>query len=502
MIRIITRNVRPISGAFKRPRLYFKGHKNVKDATSTVRVRFAPSPTGHLHIGGARTALFNYLYARHTGGVFILRIEDTDRERSKEEYTAAILASMAWLGLEWDEGPLFQSKREGLYQAGIDRLLAEKKAYRCYCSTEELEEKRKLAEANKQKPMYDGTCRDKDLPARDAPYVVRFRSHNSGVTDFLDLIKGRIVFENKELDDLIIRRSDGSPTYNFTVVIDDMDMGVTHVIRGDDHVNNTPRQIQIFEALGYPVPAFAHVPLMLGPDRSRLSKRHGAKSMTEYIDEGYLPEAMVNYLARLGWSHGDQEIFSIAELIEKFDIADVGKSAGVFNPEKLEWLNAHYIKESDPKALAGRLLPFIEARGYGSPDAPWLARAVVTLQERSKTLVEMAEMGGFYFTDEIAYDPKAAAKFLTADVAAPFRALAERFGSVSPWETGAIEAAFAEVIEGLGLTLAKLAQPLRVALTGKTVSPGIFEVIEVIGRDRVIERIGRAVAFIEGNEKK
>jgi glutamyl-tRNA synthetase len=469
----------------------------VKDSNASVRVRFAPSPTGHLHIGGARTALFNYLYARHTGGVFILRIEDTDRERSRDEYTEAILASMAWLGLEWDEGPEFQSKRDHMYQAAIDRLLAEKKAYRCYCSAEELEEKRTLAEANKQKPMYDGTCRDKDLPARDEPYVVRFRSLSAGVTEFVDLIKGHIAFDNKELDDLIIRRSDGSPTYNFTVVVDDMDMVVTHVIRGDDHVNNTPRQIQIFEALGYPVPSFAHVPLMLGPDRSRLSKRHGAKSLTEYIHEGYLPEAMVNYLARLGWSHGDQEIFSMSELIEKFDISDVGKSAGIFNPEKLEWLNAHYIKESDPAVLSGRLLPFVDALGFGRPDTAWLARAVTTLQERSKTLVEMAEMGAFYFTDEIVYDPKAAEKFLTADVAAPFRALAERLGTVAPWEIGAIEAAFNEVLESLGLTLAKLAQPLRVALTGKTVSPGIFEVIDVIGKDRVTGRIGRAVAYIE-----
>ncbi len=426
---------------------------------------------------------------------------DTDRERSRDEYTEAIIESMGWLGLSWDEGPLFQSTRDGLYQAAVERLLDQNKAYRCYCSTEELEEKRKAAELNKEKPMYDGACRNKNLPHRDEPYVVRFRSKSDGVTEFVDLIKGHIVFENKELDDLIIRRSDGSPTYNFTVVVDDMDMGVTHVIRGDDHVNNTPRQIQIFQALGYPVPAFAHVPLMLGPDRSRLSKRHGAKSLTEYINEGYLPEAMVNYLARLGWSHGDQEIFSTAELIEKFDIGDVGKSAGVFNPEKLEWLNAHYIRESDPQVLAKRLAPFVEALGYGRPDVAWLARAAATLKERSKTLVEMAEMGGFYFTDEIVYDPKAAEKFLTADVTVPFRALAERLGSVHPWELAAIEAAFNEVMEGLGLTLARLAQLLRVALTGKTVSPGIFEVIDVIGKDRVIGRIGRALAYVEKKGK-
>ena len=466
------------------------------ETLSPVRVRFAPSPTGHLHIGGARTALFNYLYARHTKGVFILRIEDTDKERSKDEYTEAILESLEWLGLSWDEGPHFQSTRDHLYREAVERLLSEKKAYRCYCSPEELEEKREAAQARKEKPMYDGTCRDKDLPHRDEPYAVRFKTKRTGVTEFNDLIKGRIVFENSELDDLIIRRSDGTPTYNFTVVVDDMDMGITHVIRGDDHVNNTPRQIQIFEALGFSIPAFAHVPLMLGPDRSRLSKRHGAKSMTEYIREGYLPEAMVNYLARLGWSWGDQEIFSTAELIDKFDIVDVGKSAGVFNPEKLDWLNSHYIKESEPRVLAEGLIPFIEARGWPVPEIGWLSGAVATLRERSKTLGEMVEMGAFYFADEIVYDPKAALKFLTPDVAQPFREIIERFKSLSPWERGIIERAFSEVLEDLGLTLSAVAQPLRVALTGSTVSPGIFEIIEVIGKDRVIKRIERAIEHI------
>ena len=465
---------------------------------TSVRTRFAPSPTGYLHLGGARTALFNWLYARHTGGKFVLRIEDTDPERSKEEYTEAILKSMRWLGLLWDEGPFFQSKRNGLYQAAIEKLLDKGKAYCCYCTPEELEEKRREAQARGEKPRYDRTCRDKDLPERDEPYVVRFRTPETGTTEFIDLIKGKIAFENKELDDLIIRRSDGTPTYNLTVVIDDVDMRITHVIRGDDHTNNTPRQIVIFEALGYDVPAFAHMPLTLGPDKSRLSKRHGAKSITEYIDEGFLPEAMVNYIVRLGWSYGDQEIFSIDELIEKFDISDVGKSAGVFNPEKMEWLSAHYIKESDPKRLAGDLLPFVEKMGYSVDDKEWLAKVAVTLKERSKTLKEMAEMGEFYFKKEIEYDEAAAKKFLKEDVLDPFRALSSRFEKMEKWDKDTIEGSFTELLDEMGLKLSKVAQPLRVALTGGTVSPGIFEIIEVIGREGVISRIDKAIKLIEG----
>ncbi len=467
---------------------------------TSVRTRFAPSPTGYLHIGGARTALFNWLYARHTGGKFVLRIEDTDPERSKEEYTEAILKSMKWLGLLWDEGPFFQSQRNELYQAAIEKLLDKGKAYRCYCTPEELEEKRREAQGHGEKPRYDRTCRDKDLPERDEPYVVRFRTPTSGTTEFIDLVKGKIAFENSELDDLIIRRSDGSPTYNLTVVIDDVDMKITHVIRGDDHINNTPRQIVIFEALGYDVPAFAHMPLTLGPDKSRLSKRHGAKSITEYINEGFLPEAMVNYLVRLGWSYGDQEIFSIDELIEKFDISDVGKSAGIFNPEKMEWLSAHYIKESDPKRLAEDLLPFIEKMDYRSDDKEWLSKVAMTLQERSKTLKEMAEMGEFYFKEEIEYDDSAANKFLKDDVLDAFRALSSRFAKMEKWDRDAIEGGFTEVLDEMGLKLSKVAQPLRVALTGGTVSPGIFEIIEVIGREGVISRIDRAIKFIEGGK--
>ena len=360
-----------------------------------VRTRFAPSPTGHLHIGGARTALFNYLYARHTGGVFILRIEDTDRERSRDEYTEAILASMTWLGLEWDEGPVFQSGRDHLYQAAVERLLAERRPTAATARPRSWRSKRKLAEERKEKPMYDGPCRDRDLPPGTSPTWSGSGRRRTARPSSSTSSRGGIVFENKELDDLIIRRSDGSPTYNFTVVVDDMDMGVTHVIRGDDHVNNTPRQIQIFEALGYPVPAFAHVPLMLGPDRVPPLQAARGKVDDRVHLEGYLPEAMVNYLARLGWSHGDQEIFSTAELIEKFDIADVGKSAGIFNPEKLEWLNAHYIKEEDTARIAQLLIPFLQQRGIKAELDSRLLKVVKSLQPRARTLEEMAEMANF-----------------------------------------------------------------------------------------------------------
>jgi glutamyl-tRNA synthetase len=467
---------------------------------TSTRTRFAPAPTGYLHIGGARTALFNWLYARHTGGKFILRIEDTDRERSKDEYRDAILRSMEWLGLDWDEGPFYQSERDDRYREGIEKLIETGNAYRCYCTVEELERKREEAQKRGEKPKYDGTCRDKDLPERDEPHVIRFKTPLTGVTEFNDLIKGRISFDNGELDDLVIRRTNGTPTYNLTVVIDDADMGMTHVIRGDDHVNNTPRQIVMFEALGLDIPEYAHVPMIFGEDQKKLSKRHGALSVTEYRDAGYLAEAVVNYLVRLGWSHGDQEIFTRDELIEKFDIASVGKSAGVFNPEKMDWLNSHYIKAADPERLAVELLPFLGKAGHSVDDMVWLASAVETLQERAKTLTEMAAMGGFYFTDDIEYDEKAAVKFLTPAVVEPFRLLIERLESLKGWSTDGIEGVFTKLLEETGLKLGKIAQPVRVALTGGTVSPGIYEIIYVIGKERVIKRIRKAVAYIEGRQ--
>ncbi|BDV42826.1 glutamate--tRNA ligase [Geotalea uraniireducens] len=460
-----------------------------------VRLRFAPSPTGYLHVGGARTALFNWLLARKQGGTFVLRIEDTDVARSTQESVDAILQGMEWLGLDWDEGPFYQSERFGVYREYVEKLLAAGKAYKCYCTAEELEAKREQALREGRKPKYDGTCRHRpDAP--DAPYVVRFKAPQEGVTAFDDLIKGRISFNNEELDDLIIQRSDGTPTYNFVVVIDDATMGITTVIRGDDHVNNTPRQILLYEALGYPVPRFAHVPMILGADKTRLSKRHGATSVMAYRDMGFLPEAMVNYLVRLGWSHGDEEIFSREELIEKFSIEAVGKSAGVFNPDKLLWLNHHYIKESTPERLAGLLVPFLAERGIDPATGPALAAVVKTLQERSRTLIEMADGAIFYYRGDFAYDEAAAAKQFTPAAAQLMERLAGRLEGLEPFGHDAIEATFKELCSEQGIKMGQIGPAVRVALCGGTVSPSIYEVIEVLGRDETVRRIRRAVAFI------
>ena len=382
-----------------------------------VRTRFAPSPTGYLHIGGARTALFNYLYARHCGGKFVLRVEDTDRQRSTPEAIAAILESMEWLNLEWDEGPFYQTERMDLYQDRIRALLSAGDAYPCVCTPETLEAKRAAALAEKRKPMYDGTCRPPEraaVPVPDGvPYTIRFRSPENGHTVVDDKVKGRVEFDNTELDDLILARSDGSPTYNFCVVCDDIDMGITHIIRGDDHLSNTPRQMQLYEALGSKPPVFAHVPLILGEDKKRLSKRHGATSVTAYRDMGYYPEALNNYLVRLGWSHGDQEIFDGAELVEKFDIDAVGKSSAIFNPEKLLWLNAHYLKERPPSRLAEDVLPYLSAKGYPNPgDRAWLEKMVETLRERAKSLVELVDMAHYFLADTVEIDEKAGTQAL------------------------------------------------------------------------------------------
>jgi len=389
-----------------------------------VRTRFAPSPTGYLHIGGARTALFNYLFARHYRGKFILRIEDTDRERSTPEAIQAILDAMKWLELDYDEGPLYQTERYSLYKDKIKELLAKGKAYPCTCTPAELDAKRQLAQKEKRKPAYDGTCRppEGEIPSlpTDKSYVVRFRSPAEGSTVVRDLIKGDVVFDNRELDDLIIARSDGTPTYNFCVVVDDIDMEITHIIRGDDHLSNTPRQIQLYQALGHELPQFAHVPLILGTDKARLSKRHGATSVTAYRDMGYFPEAVVNYLVRLAWSYGDQEIFSHEELIEKFTLENVGKSAGVFNPEKFLWVNFHYLKSRPLAQLADEIVPYIQTKGYPVPqDKKWLEKMLATLQERAKTLTELVDAAHYYLSDEIVLEEKAAKKFLTRDAAAP-----------------------------------------------------------------------------------
>lgn len=463
-----------------------------------VRTRFAPSPSGYLHIGGARTALFNFLFARHHGGKFILRIEDTDRERSTPEAINAILDAMNWLGLDWDEGPFYQTKRYPLYEEKVQKLLSEGKAYPCVCTPEKLEAKRQLAQKEKRKSMYDGTCRPPEgvippLP-QDKPYTIRFRSPRDGSTIVNDAVKGDVVFDNRELDDLIIARSDGTPTYNFCVVVDDIDMGITHIIRGDDHLANTPRQILLYQALGDTPPQFAHVPLILGLDKARLSKRHGATSVTAYRDMGYLPEAILNYLVRLGWSHGDQELFSREELIEKFSLESVGKSAGVFNPEKFLWVNFHYLKTRPLSQLAEEIVPYIVAKGYRVPqDKSWLERMIKTLQERAKTLVELVDAASFYLTDDIAIDEKAAKKFLTLEVSRPLSKLIERLSALDEFSEANIESAFSGVLEEFGLSMGKLAQPVRVALTGSTVSPGIHEVIAVLGKERTIRRLQSAL---------
>ena len=463
--------------------------------TEKIRTRFAPSPTGFLHIGGARTALFNWLYTKRHGGTFVLRIEDTDQARSTEESTQAILDAMTWLGLNWDEGPYFQAERVQIHREMVEKLICEGKAYYCTCTPEELEAKRKKALAEGRKPKYDGTCRDRGL-ARSADSVVRFRGPEVGVTVLHDLIKGNISFNNEELDDLIIERADGYPTYNFAVVVDDAQMGITHVIRGDDHVNNTPKQIQIYEALGYEVPLFGHVPMILGADKARLSKRHGATSVMAYQEMGYLPEALVNYLVRLGWSHGDQEIFTMEELITAFSLESVGKSASVFNPEKLLWLNQHYIMGYPVERLTQLMLPFWEKQGFDTSDQLFVANVVSDLRTRSKTLVEMADSGAFYFQEEVEYDTEAAQKFLTPEYEGHLVAVAERIPGLTDYTKDGLETFLRSLAEERGTKLKWLAQTLRVALTGKTVSPGIDEVMVTLGKERVIARIRRAVARI------
>src|SRR5512136_1763775 len=378
-----------------------------------VRTRFAPSPTGDLHIGGARTALFNWLLARHENGAFVLRIEDTDVARSTQEAIQVILDAMTWLGMDWDEGPHFQRQRISLYQEAVEKLLREGRAYRCYCTPDELEKKREAALKAGIKPKYDRTCLDRKSFPPGKSSAIRFLSPDTGKTVVEDLIQGRVEFDNTELDDLIILRSDGFPTYNFSVVVDDATMGITHVVRGNDHLNNTPRQIQIYQALGYPLPKFGHVSMILGPDKKKLSKRHGAQSVMEYQRMGYLPQAVVNYLVRLGWSHGDQEEFTRDELIEKFSLEAVGKSAAAVNPGKLDWLNSQYIKRTPVDELAQLARPFIEAKGYTVKDAARLKNVVSSLQERVKTLVEMADLSEFYFCEEIIYAEKDAEKFLS-----------------------------------------------------------------------------------------
>ena len=460
---------------------------------SELRVRFAPSPTGYLHIGGARTALFNYLLAKNQQGAFVLRIEDTDVARSTRESVDAILDAMQWLGLSYDEGPIYQSDRFDLYRQKVQQLLDEGKAYRCYCTTEELDAKRETAKREGRKPKYDGTCRLRtDQP--NLPYVVRFRlPEGRDETAFSDRIKGSITFRHEELDDLIIQRTDGTPTYNFVVVIDDAEMGINLVVRGDDHINNTPRQILLYEALGYPLPEFAHVPMILGSDKKRLSKRHGATSVMAYQEMGYLPEALINYLVRLGWSSGDEEIFTMDVLIEKFSLDNVGRSAGVFNPEKLLRLNSHYIKTGNPQRLAELLKPFLKEKGIAVEGGPDLVAVVESLQERSATLIEMADGAEFYFVDLVEYQEKAKAKFLQSTQKELITIIFEKLSTCEPFTKESLEESFAEIMVTTELKFGKIAQPLRVALTGGVPSPGIYEVLQVLGKERSLKRIVQAL---------
>ena len=464
-----------------------------------VRTRFAPSPTGDLHIGGARTALFNWLLARHTQGAFILRIEDTDVARSTQESIQLILDAMTWLGMDWDEGPFYQTQRIPLYQQAAERLLKKGKAYRCYCTPEELEEKREAALKAGVKPKYDRTCLNRKPPYPDRSYAIRFLSPDEGKTGVEDLIQGHVQFDNTELDDLIILRSDGLPTYNFSVVVDDATMGITHVIRGNDHLNNTPRQIQIYQALDYPLPQFGHVSMILGPDKKKLSKRHGAQSVMEYKKMGYLPQAVVNYLVRLGWSYGDQEEFTQEELIEKFSLEAVGRSPAAINPGKLDWLNAQYIKRTELGELVQRARPFMEAKGYSITDLDLLRKAVLSLRERVKTLVEMAELSEFYFSEEIGYEEKAAEKFLKTDAVPLFEQIIAALAKERVFDKGSGHRLIQEMAERREMPLVKIAQPIRVALTGKTVSPPIDEVMETLGRERVIQRLKKVMEYIKGS---
>lgn len=467
-----------------------------------VRVRFAPSPTGHLHIGGARTALFNWLYARHSGGTFILRIEDTDRGRSTEEYIEGILEGMRWLGLNWDEGPFRQTDRFDIYRKYVDRLLEEKHAYYCYCSPDELERRREEALARGLQPKYDGRCRDLKEPVPGVVPSVRFRMPQTGQAVVDDLVKGKVVFDNGLLDDIIVMRSDGSPTYNFVVVVDDVEMGITHVIRGDDHLNNTPKQIHVYNTLGYKTPVFAHLPMILGPDKTRLSKRHGATSVMAYGEDGFLADALINYLARLGWSHGDQEIFSREELIKYFTFENVGKSAAVFNPEKLLWLNGEYIRSMPSEGLSAAVRPFLVRLGTieenAELDAAWLSKAVDTLRERCKTLLELALTLRYYIVEDVDIEPAAKEKFINAATLPYLMDIREGIKEMESLTHDKLEGLFKDLAQKHGVKLGAVAQPVRVAITGRTESPGIFEVLEVIGRDKALKRLNKAITIAGG----
>ncbi len=468
----------------------------------TVRVRFAPSPTGHLHVGGARTALFNWAFARHHRGVFILRVEDTDRSRSTEEYIQSILEALDWLGLDWDEGPpaagYRQTERLEIYRAHAERLLAEGRAYRCRCTADRLDGLRREAQERGETFRYPGTCREAAVPVSE-PHALRLRVPEAGQTVVADIIHGPVTFDHAQLDDWILVRTDGTPTYNFCAVVDDVTMKITHVIRGNDHLSNTPKQIRCYEALGYPLPLFAHIPMILGPDKSRLSKRHGATSVQAFRDAGIVPEAMLNYLARLGWSHGDQEVFSRDEVAEHFDLARVGQAAAVFDRAKLEWLSMHWIKALPAEGLARQLVPFLERAGLPAPaDLAWLGRVADTLRERAHTLVEMADKAAFYLRRPATFDPQAMSKFWTGATPERYALLIRRLAAHDAFDPGALETLYRGLAAELSVKLVDLAQLTRIALTGATVSPPIFQVVSLLGRAETLARLEAARAAAAG----
>ena len=460
----------------------------------SIVTRFAPSPTGLLHVGGVRTALFSWLYARRMRGKFILRVEDTDRERSTEEAVRVILEGMEWLGLKADEGPYFQTQRFDRYREVIAGMLKAGTAYHCYCTRQELDALREAQIARKEKPRYTGICREHREPRAGVAPVVRFKNPLEGAVVVEDVVHGAVTFQNAELDDLIIARSDGTPTYNFCVVVDDMDMGITHVIRGDDHLNNTPRQMNMLKALGATPPIYAHVPMILGPDGAKLSKRHGAVSVLQYAEEGYLPDALLNYLVRLGWSHGDQEVFTREEMVAAFDIHDVNKAASAFNPEKLLWLNQQHMVRAAPAVLVPYLRSQLRRLGLDSTDQPLLEGVIVAQRERAKTMKEMAHNSRFFFTDQLEIDPKAAAKHLTGDAPRLLAQVRARLAALGSWDAVGIHAVLNDLSTQLGAGLGKIAQPLRVAVTGTSVSPPIDATLALLGRQRSLARIDAALA--------
>ncbi len=462
----------------------------------TVRTRFAPSPTGALHLGSVRTALFCWLYARHNKGQFVLRIEDTDGERSTPENVDAILDGMAWLGLDPDEGPFYQTDRFDRYQEVIDQWLSEGKAYHCYCTKDELDNLRAGQMARGEKTGYDGRCRDRKEPREGVDPVVRFKNPLDGEVVIDDQVRGTVVFQNAELDDLIIARSDGTPTYNFSVIIDDVDMGITSVIRGDDHLNNTPKQMNMLEALGAEMPVYAHLPMILGSDGAKLSKRHGAVDIREYREQGYLPEAMLNYLVRLGWSHGDQELFSLDEMIELFDIADVNQSASAFNAEKLLWLNQQYIIAAPERRIGGALIPYLKKAGLNPEDGPDPSDLAGGFRERAETLVQMVESSRYCYEDFDEIDAKAAKKNLRPVVLEPMKATKDKLAELADWTKEGISQCIEDVAQSFEINMGKLGQPIRVAVTGGAVSPPIDITVWLVGRERTLRRMDIAIERI------